>query len=104
MCPASSTRIDHACSHLATKRDAGAHRLSLDPIVLRTQNAEIDLVAPNEVLTELAALDPRQGHLVELRLLAGLSIEEIAVVLGISRAVVKRKQATGQAWLRWVMR
>jgi RNA polymerase sigma factor (sigma-70 family) len=51
-------------------------------------------------LNKLAALDPQQGRLIELRFFGGLSIEDISVALGISPATVKREWATARAWLQ----
>jgi RNA polymerase sigma factor (sigma-70 family) len=51
-------------------------------------------------LTRLATLDPQQSRLIELRFFGGLSIEETAIVLGISPATVKREWATSRAWLQ----
>jgi RNA polymerase sigma factor (sigma-70 family) len=60
---------------------------------------DLDLVALDDALADLARLDPRQGRLVELRFFAGLSIEESAEVLGISPATVKREWTAAKAWL-----
>jgi len=54
----------------------------------------------DEALTRLAALDPQQGRIVELRYFSGMSIEETAEVLGISPATVKRDWSMARAWLR----
>jgi RNA polymerase sigma factor (sigma-70 family) len=51
-------------------------------------------------LTRLAALDPQEAKVVELRYFTGLSIEETAQVLGISPATVKRERAVARAWLK----
>ena len=92
--------VDHARNRLAAKRGAGAPRLALDPELAPAQKAEIDLVALDDALSKLAALDPQQGRLIELRFFGGLSIEEAAVVLSVSPATVKREWATARAWLR----
>ncbi|MBZ5502311.1 MAG: sigma-70 family RNA polymerase sigma factor [Acidobacteriia bacterium] len=92
--------VDHARKHLAAKRGAGAPRLSFDPEIALPQKPEVDLVALDTALNKLAALDPQQSRLIELRFFAGLSIEETAVVLGVSPATVKREWAIARAWLR----
>jgi RNA polymerase sigma factor (TIGR02999 family) len=92
--------VDHARNHLAAKRGGGAPRLSLDSEKARAQKQEFDLVALDDALGKLITLDPQQGRLIELRFFGGLSIEETAVVLGISPATVKREWATARAWLR----
>ncbi len=91
--------VDHARNRLAAKRGAGAPRLSLDPELVPAQSRGIDLVGLDEALSKLSALDSQQGRLVELRFFGGLSIEEAAVVLGVSPATVKREWVTARAWL-----
>ena len=61
-------------------------------------------MALDDALGKLAALDPQQGRLIELRFFGGLSIEETAVVLSVSPATVKREWATARAWLRREMK
>jgi len=92
--------VDYARGRLAAKRGAGAPRLALDPKIALPQRREIDVVALDDALTSLATLDPQQSRLVELRFFGGLSIEETAVVLGISPATVKREWSTARAWLQ----
>jgi RNA polymerase sigma factor (TIGR02999 family) len=96
--------VDHARNRAAAKRGAGAPRLTLDPDVALPQARDVDLVALDDVLNQLAALDPQQSRLVELRFFGGLSIEETSVVLGVSPATVKREWATARAWLQREMR
>src|SRR6266481_8447524 len=96
--------VDHARNRLAAKRGAGAPRLTLDPEIALPQQREVDLVALDDALTKLATLDPQQSRLIELRFFGGLSIEETAVVLGISPAKVKREWATARAWLQREMK
>jgi len=96
--------VDHARSRLAAKRGAGAPRLALNPEIALPQMREIGLVALDDALTRLAALDPQQSRLIELRFFGGLSIEETAVVLGISPATVKREWATARTWLQREMK
>ena len=96
--------VDHARGRLAAKRGAGAPRLALNPDIALPQKREVDLVALDDALTKLAALDPKQSRLIELRFFGGLSIEEAAVVLGISPATVKREWATARAWLQREMK
>ena len=96
--------VDHARSRLAAKRGAGAPRLALDVELVPTQKQEIDLVVLDDALAKLASLDPQQGRVIELRFFGGLSIEETAVVLGVSPATVKREWATARAWLQREMK
>ncbi|MGC2807685.1 MAG: ECF-type sigma factor, partial [Candidatus Acidiferrales bacterium] len=76
----------------------------LDAELVPAQKQELDLVALDDALAKLTALDPQQGRLIELRFFGGLSIEETAVVLGVSPATVKREWATARAWLQREMK
>ena len=60
----------------------------------------MDLVALDDALTRLAALDPEQARVVELRYFGGLTVEETAEATGVSPATVKRQWAMARAWLK----
>jgi RNA polymerase sigma factor (TIGR02999 family) len=92
--------VDHARGRRTAKRGGSSPRLVLNEELAAAQNAEIDVVALDGALDKLTALDPQQGRLIELRFFGGLSIEETAVVLGVSPATVKREWATARAWMR----
>jgi RNA polymerase sigma-70 factor (ECF subfamily) len=92
--------VDHARGRRAGKRGGSTPRLVLDPELVPAQSPELDLVALDDALSRLTALDPRQGRLIELRFFGGLSIDETAVVLGVSTATVEREWVTARAWLR----
>lgn len=92
--------VDHARNRRAAKRGAGAPRLVLDPEFGPAEKPGIDLISLDDALGKLAALDPEQSRLVELRFFGGLSIEEAAVVLGVSPATAKREWSVARAWLR----
>jgi RNA polymerase sigma factor (TIGR02999 family) len=96
--------VDHARARLTGKRGGGAPRLSLDAELVPAQKREFDLVALDDALAKLATLDVQQSRLIELRFFGGLSIEETAVVLGVSPATVKREWATARAWLQREMK
>jgi RNA polymerase sigma factor (TIGR02999 family) len=96
--------VDHARNRRAVKRGAGAPRLSLNPEIALPQKPEVDLVALDGALNKLAELDPQQSRLIELRFFAGLSIEETAVVMGISARTVEREWKAARAWLRLEMK
>ena len=96
--------VDHARNRRAAKRGGGAPRLSLNADIALPQEREIDVVALDDALNQLAALDSQQSRVVELRFFGGLSIEETAVVLGISPATVKREWASARAWLHREMK
>ena len=91
--------VDHARSHRAAKRGGGDQKLALDEATIFSKERAADLVALDDALTALAALDQRKCRIIELRFFAGLSIEETAEVLGISVATVGREMRLAQAWL-----
>jgi RNA polymerase sigma factor (TIGR02999 family) len=91
--------VDHARSHHYAKRGAGAVTLELTEAVATREHREIDLLALDDALRDLARLDERQSRMVELRFFAGLSIEETSEVLGVSAPTVKREWASARAWL-----
>jgi RNA polymerase sigma-70 factor, ECF subfamily len=89
--------VDHARRRRAAKR--GAIRVALDDAHAAVVDREVDLVRLDDALSELSALDPRQGRVVELRYFGGLTVEEAAEVLGVSVATVKRDWTLARAWL-----
>ena len=91
--------VDHARKHQAVKRGGGQTRISLDEAVSFPQDVEIDVLAVDEALLDLARLDPQQGRLVELRFFGGLTLDETAEVMGISRSTVQREWNMAKAWL-----
>ena len=92
--------VNHAEARRAAKRGGSAERLSLNEIDHFVAEKEIDLVALNEALNNLERIDPQQGQIVELRYFSGLTIEEVAEVMNISPATIKREWNTARAWLR----
>jgi RNA polymerase sigma factor (TIGR02999 family) len=94
-----SILVDHTRMHLAAKRDAGKVTLLLEDPVASDWKDEIDLIALDDALNCLAALDPRQCEIVECRFFGGLSIDETSQALDISPASVKREWTTARAWL-----
>jgi RNA polymerase sigma factor (TIGR02999 family) len=91
--------VDFARTRRYAKRGGGARPLSLDDTVIVSNERGADLVALDEALTSLASLDPRQSKVVELRFFGGLSIEEVAEVLKVSPATVRRDWSLARAWL-----
>src|SRR5689334_17600898 len=71
--------VDHARNRAAAKRGAGAPKLALDPEIALPKERGVDLVALDDALNQLSALDPQQSRVVELRFFGGLSIEETSV-------------------------
>ena len=92
--------INHANDRQAKKRQGYAIRVSLDHAVNFFEERELDLAALDEALNELAALDPQQAQIVELRFFGGLTIEEVSEVLEISPATTKREWESAKLWLR----
>jgi RNA polymerase sigma-70 factor (ECF subfamily) len=94
--------VDHARRKLAGKRGGAATIVSLDggsPRVSTVGPTDVDVLALDEALAELASFDAQQCRVVELRFFAGLTIEEAAEALGISAATVEREWASAKAWL-----
>jgi len=91
--------VDHSRMKRAQKRGGESVTLALDENLAASAERELDLIALDDALNALAAIDERQARLVELRFFAGLSIEETAHALEISTAKVKREWATARLWL-----
>lgn len=92
---------DHARRRATAKRGGGMGKVTLDDSGAATdRRVEVDLIALDEALSKLAALDQRQARIVELRFLAGLSVEEAADVLEVSPRTVKLDWQMARAWLR----
>lgn len=94
--------VDHARARNAGKRGAGvAHVLLVDDLAeARPPVDGLDLLRLDDALRRLAALDPQQARIVELRYFGGLTIEETAHVAGVSSATVAREWTIAKAWLR----
>ena len=90
--------VDHARARRAAKRDAGFRVTLVEAEGLPDQEA-LDVVSLSDALDELAKLDERQAHIVELRFFGGLSIEETSSLLSLSPATVKRDWTTARLWL-----
>jgi len=91
--------VDHARRHAADKRGSGERKLSLDEAISFAEERDVNLVALDDALKTLAALDDEQSRIVELRFFGGLSIPEIASVLGVSEKTVSRKWSSAKLWL-----
>jgi RNA polymerase sigma factor (TIGR02999 family) len=98
--------VDHARRKKAVKRDAGpGEPVSISGVPSPRREADqVDVLALNTALSALAELDSRQAEIVEMRFFAGLTVEEVAEVLNISEATVKREWSTAKMWLRRHMR
>jgi len=91
--------VDQARSHAYAKRGGGAPKLSLDEVADLSLVKAAELVALDEALEGLAAIDARQARVVELRFFGGLTIQETAEVLSLSSATIKSEWQTARAWL-----
>ena len=91
--------VDHARRKNALKRGGGLTIVSLDDVAAGAEHAIVDVLALDEALTDLAALDQRLCRVVELRFFAGLSIAETTDALGVSTATVERDWTFAKAWL-----
>ncbi len=92
--------VDHARSRQAAKRGGSDIKLPLEEAIIASEGREVDLVALDEALERLAAIDQQQSRVVELRFFSGLSVEETAEVLEVSPRTVKRDWNVAKAWLR----
>jgi len=100
--------VDHARGRLAEKRGGG-----LRPVTLGDADAAgnaapdesgVDVLVLHEALERLAAIDPRQARIVELRYFGGMNIEDTAEALDLSPATIKREWAVARMWLRRELR
>jgi RNA polymerase sigma factor (TIGR02999 family) len=91
--------VDHARRKRAAKRGGGVAALSLADSAVGAERGTVDLLALDEALDKLRVFDPRQCAVVELRFFAGLTVDEVAEALAISRATAEREWAMAKAWL-----
>ncbi len=93
--------VDYARQRVTAKRGGGIALAELDVATAgATPEQSEELLAIDEALEKLAALDPQQAQVVELRYFGGLTVEETAASLGIAPRTVKREWALAKAWLR----
>jgi RNA polymerase sigma factor (TIGR02999 family) len=92
--------VEHARSRQAAKRGGGELRLSLSEADRLADKRDVKLLALDDALQRLEALDVQKARVVELRYFGGLTIEETSEVLQISPATVKRDWSMARAWLR----
>ena len=91
--------VDHARKRKYSKRGGDAHRVSFDEVMVVSRERGADLIALDDALSRLAAIDPQKSKVVELRFFGGLSVEEIAEALSVSPLTVKRDWSMAKAWL-----
>ncbi len=90
---------DHARRKKAEKRGGGLRRVNLEHAADAAEQQQVDLVALDDILSRLAELDPRKHRVVELRYFGGLSVDEVAEVLGVSKTTVESDWRAARAWL-----
>jgi RNA polymerase sigma factor (TIGR02999 family) len=91
--------VEYARTRNAGKRGGAAIKLNIDSIIEPSAKPDLDIVALDDALTDLARIDAQQSRVVELRFFSGLSIEDTAQVMGISESTVKRDWNTARVWL-----
>jgi RNA polymerase sigma factor (TIGR02999 family) len=91
--------FNHARDRAAAKRGGEAARVPLTLAGDVFRRAEVDALALHHALDRLAALDPRKSRIVELKFFGGLTADEIASALELSRATVEREWSFARAWL-----
>jgi RNA polymerase sigma factor (TIGR02999 family) len=95
--------VDHARSRQSQKRGGDASRVPLDDVLLVSEPKALELLALDDALKRLAVAHPRKSQVVEMRFFGGLSVEEVADILGVSRLTVIRDWNFARAWLHGVM-
>jgi RNA polymerase sigma factor (TIGR02999 family) len=91
--------VDLARARMAAKRGGGLPQAPLEEAMLASQNPDAELLALNEALDKLSALNARQGRVVALRYFGGLTVEETAQALKVSPETVKRDWKLAKVWL-----
>jgi RNA polymerase sigma factor (TIGR02999 family) len=91
--------VDHARARRYAKRGGGAATVSLEEALVVTSDSRPDLVALDDALKALAAIDSRKSQVVEMRFFGGLSVEETAEALGVSPQTVMRDWRLAKVWL-----
>jgi RNA polymerase sigma-70 factor, ECF subfamily len=92
--------IDHARYNAREKRGGDAARVTLTDVAAPVPGPSIDALALGEALERLAALDERQARVVEMRYFAGMTVDEVAEALGVSRRTVEADWTFAKAWLK----
>ena len=92
--------VDHARARLRDKRGGGRVRVELNEDALITPERDHDVLAVDAALTKLGQIDERQARVVELRFFAGLTVEEVAAALDVSKRTIEGEWTVARAWLR----
>ena len=91
---------DHARSKSREKRGGDRQKISLNEEITLSPQRDEDLLAVDEALVKLSKVDPRQARIVELRFFGGMTVQEVAEVLEVSKRTVEAEWTMVKAWLR----
>ena len=91
--------VDHARTRGMQKRGGGAYRVPLVDAMATTPAADLDLLALDRALEGLASAEPRKAQVIEMRFFGGMTVEETAVALHVSRDTVMRDWRLARLWL-----
>lgn len=92
--------VDHARKKKSEKRGGGQINLELNEEIALTPNKDEDIIAVDDALKALEQIDERQARIVEMRFFGGLSVQEVAEVLNVSKRTVEAEWTMIKAWLR----
>jgi RNA polymerase sigma factor (TIGR02999 family) len=92
--------VDHARRRRAVKREAGRARVPLDEALAALEEQSVDVIALHEALDRLAREHPRQAQVVDFRFFAGLTVPEVAALLGVSDTTAESDWRFARAWLK----
>jgi RNA polymerase sigma-70 factor, ECF subfamily len=92
--------VDHARARGRVKRAGMLTRVTFEGLEIEAKERDVELVALDEALRELASVDEQLCRIVELRYFGGLTVPEVAAVLGVSPRTVDRAWETARAWLQ----
>jgi RNA polymerase sigma-70 factor (ECF subfamily) len=92
--------VDYARTRNRAKRGQGAAAVSLDEVAVLTDDRVEELLSIHFALDHLTAFDARKGRVFELRYFGGMSLEEVAAVVGVSAVTVERDWKIAKLWLR----
>jgi RNA polymerase sigma-70 factor, ECF subfamily len=92
--------LDHARAQKRGKRGGDAIHIAFEDAVVITPEKSADLIALDEALTRLARFDPNKSKIVEMRFFGGLSVKEVAEVMGIAEVTVMLHWRLAKAWLK----
>ena len=92
--------VDYARGHQRARRGGARRKIELDSSLSPAEMSEFEILALHEAIEKLATLDERQAKVVELRFFGGLSVEEVAEALDVSKRTVEGDWRHAKAWLR----